>query len=76
MVTKEVKARVRERAGGLCEDCKSSGDWRGLSFHEWPPKRMGGTHHIYTEDEVRLLCYRCHSKRHGLREVNGTRIYT
>ena len=55
--------------GGLCEECRKYPDWRGLSLSHTKPKGMGGTSHVYTVDEVRLLCYKCHSKEHGITEV-------
>ncbi len=64
-----VLERVRERAGGLCEICHKWLDFRGLSHHHDPPKRMGGTKHIYTESEITMRCGKCHSSAHGIREV-------
>lgn len=68
-IPKATLTALRERAGGLCEDCHTRGDWRGLHPHHDPPKRMGGTKHRYTDEELVLLCGSCHSARHGIREV-------
>ena len=50
------------RSGGRCEICGQLPDFRGLSIHHNPPKGMGGTTHIYTLDEVKMLCGGCHDK--------------
>ena len=67
-ITQAVREAVWRRAGGLCEFCHTKGDWRGLSYSHNPPKGMGGTRKIYTEDEIELACYKCHAEeRHGLK---------
>ena len=67
-VSKAVKEAVKKRANGLCEDCHTRGDFRGLMFHEEPFKGMGGTKRVYTESEVWRLCGRCHNARHSIFE--------
>lgn len=67
-ISPEVIAAVDERAGGLCEDCHQGPDWRGFAYHE-PIKGLGGTTVEFTKDQVRKLCYPCHSARHGIKEV-------
>ena len=57
------------RCQGLCERCHQLPDWRGLSLSHTHPKGMGGTSHEYTIDEVQLLCGRCHSEKHNIREL-------
>ena len=68
-LTLAVKKEVSRRAGGLCEDCNKASDWRGLSYHHVKLKQMGGTRRKYTTENVLLLCGKCHSKRHGIKEV-------
>ena len=54
---------------GLCMCCHQWPDWRGLSLSHTKPKGLGGTTHIYTKDELKLLCGSCHSRLHHLKEV-------
>jgi len=68
-VSQKQRDRIYKRAGGLCEECRGPGDWRGLAIHHNPPKRMGGTKHIYSDDELILLCGKCHSEADNQREV-------
>jgi len=62
----EIKAQLYERAGGRCEDCGGRGDWRGLAAHHAVFRSHGGSD---TLDNLVLLCGKCHSKRHGIKEV-------
>lgn len=64
-----VKKEVWERAFGLCEICVTQGDFRGLHIHHRKPKGMGGTKKKFKADELILLCGKCHSAKHGIREV-------
>lgn len=69
---KEQINRIYDRAGGLCEGMvngKPCGSAQRLQIHHDPIKGMGGTTHIYTDDELWLLCYRCHANKHGERVV-------
>ncbi len=44
-----------------CEGCARKGRQRkGFEIHHKVPKRMGGTTHLYTKDELELLCDECH----------------
>lgn len=65
----ELRFKLLERCGGLCERCHQPPDWRGLSLSHTKPKGMGGTRHVYTVDEVEMLCGKCHSAEHGIKEV-------
>lgn len=69
----ENEAQLRkerlEISQGLCEECHTHGDWRGLSLSHTKPKGMGGTSHVYTIEEVKILCYPCHSLKHGISEI-------
>ncbi len=66
---KKVYEKVRERSGGLCELCKQGPDWRGLAIHHKRNRGMGGSKHLYTAEELILVCGKCHSQAHHLREV-------
>ena len=66
----ELRVKLLERCKGLCEICHKPPDWRGLQLSHTKPKGMGGTSHIYTEEETQMLCGHCHSNiKHNLREV-------
>ncbi len=67
----ELRRQATERAGGLCEKCGEPWDFRGPELHHKKPKRIGGTTHQYSIDEVELICGRCHSLRHGIKEVTN-----
>lgn len=69
IVPPEQKARILQRAGGRCEQCHDLPDFRGLEVHEISPKQMGGTRIPYEDDELIALCGRCHSGKHGIKEV-------
>ena len=70
MISQTVMAEICARSSGLCEQCGSSGDFRGLSIHHKRGRGMGGTRHEYTAEELERLCGKCHSERHHLREGN------
>lgn len=65
----KLRQMALERCQGLCEQCHSVPDWRGLSLSHTKPKGMGGTSHVYTLDEVEMLCGNCHSRMHHLKEL-------
>ena len=68
-ITQAVREAVYRRAENRCELCGGVGDWRGLALHHKILKGMGGRRKIYTEDELELLCAKCHAEeRHGLKE--------
>lgn len=68
---KRLDDRLRDelvsRHGEYCMRCGVAGSWPGLGMHHKIPKRMGGTTHRYTIDEVELLCSTCHSAEHGIK---------
>jgi hypothetical protein len=68
---RKTDAEVKARAGGKCEACHGSGDYRGLAIHHSTHRGMGGTRHIYTALEKQLLCYPCHSAMHNIKEVKA-----
>ena len=51
--------------GGVCERCNSAPDFRGLHPHEKVFKSHGGK--LSLENSL-MLCGKCHSKEHGVRE--------
>lgn len=66
--------RLRDRADGRCEECRGPGDWRGLHPHHVKLKGMGGVRGAAkkvsdSEENLRLLCGKCHSRNHGIREI-------
>lgn len=65
---KRLTNDLLSRSGGLCEDCGSAGDFRGLAKHEIRHRSQGGD--PLDPANVLLLCGRCHSLRHGIREVD------
>jgi len=76
----EIRRQLCERAGGLfvtdgrfcrciggkCEECGQPPDWRGLHPHEEPFRSHGGKVSL---KESKMLCGRCHSAKHGIKEV-------
>ena len=52
--------------GGLCEGCSQPPDWRGLSPHEKKHRSQGGKLSL---ENSKMLCGKCHSKEHGIKEV-------
>ena len=67
-IDSKTRKIVIDRANGLCEECGSNGDFRGLAIHHDPPTKMGGTKRKYTPEMLKVLCYPCHNLRHGIRE--------
>jgi 5-methylcytosine-specific restriction endonuclease McrA len=61
--------RLLARAGGQCERCGDPFDFRGPQFSHITPKGMGGTRSEYSDDEIEVLCAKCHSAEHGIMEV-------
>ena len=54
------------RRQGRCERCGMLPDWRGLSKHEKVHRSQGGD--PLAPNNVQLICSKCHSERHGVRE--------
>jgi hypothetical protein len=74
IIPKAQIARLLQRAGGLCEGmkegkpCKAPLGWRS-GIHHNPPSKMGGTTKVYRDEELVVVCGKCHSNAHGLREA-------
>ena len=64
---RELSQKLLERCQGLCEDCGRAPDWRNLSKHEIVFRSRGGG--PLDESNCLMLCGKCHSKRHGIKEV-------
>jgi 5-methylcytosine-specific restriction endonuclease McrA len=63
------RERLFARCRGRCEVCHNPPDWRGLAVHHRKPKGMGGTVKQYEDGDLTVLCGRCHSAAHGVREA-------
>jgi len=68
MITRKLRQKVLERAGGLCEVCRGPGDFRGLAIHHKVLRSRGGKDDL---DNLILLCGRHHAEAHGIREALG-----
>ena len=61
-----VRIELELWSDGTCMTCKSLPDWRGLSLSHIIPLSQGGK----TDTKNCILeCYKCHSKRHGIKEL-------
>jgi len=62
-----VKRELIEQHGEVCQTCNNEHkDWRGISLSHIIPLSRGGKTTIVN---LELLCYHCHSLRHGIKEV-------
>ena len=64
----ELKQKLFKLQGGQCADCGGACDWRGWEKHEVVFRSQGGD--ATDEGNCILICAKCHSKRHGIKEVN------
>lgn len=58
--------QLMKRCKGLCEECGKPPDWRGLAPHHIKFRSQGGKD---TYNNLKMLCGKCHSKAHGIKEV-------
>jgi hypothetical protein len=58
-----------ERCRGICERCGQLPDFRGLAVHHVGGKGMGGTTRKFYDNDYQLLCGKCHSREHGIKEA-------
>jgi len=58
----KLRKELVARHGAFCMRCGASGRWPGIALHHKIRKKMGGTTHKYTIDEVELLCEQCHRR--------------
>ena len=66
MIPRKIRQQVYDRAKGLCEVCRTRGDFRGLAIHHKVKLSQGGKHEL---NNLILLCGRHHAKEHGIKEV-------
>lgn len=69
IISPAQRERLLKRVGGRCERCHELSDWRGLQFSHVTNRQMGGTRSEYSDEEIEVLCARCHSVEHGIWEV-------
>ena len=62
----EMRKALLIECKGLCMECGERPDWRGLSLHHEKFKSHGGDN---SYSNVKLLCGRCHSGKHRIKEV-------
>jgi len=62
---KKLLKQLKERCCGLCEQCGSPGDWRGLAAHHKQFRSQGGEDSL---ENLIVLCGSCHSKSHHIVE--------
>jgi len=60
----DLRAKLLEEHGGLCQYCGKWPDIFGLSIHHIIFKSNTGKS---TEENCRLICRTCHAKAHNLR---------
>lgn len=68
LLENELKKILFKKQFGLCADCGKVCDWRGWEKHEVIFRSRGGD--ATDENNCKLICAKCHSKEHGIREVN------
>jgi 5-methylcytosine-specific restriction endonuclease McrA len=61
----KLRFAIFDRAANLCEVCHSPGDWRRLAIHHKVMRSKGGKDEM---NNLILLCGKCHSERHRIRE--------
>ena len=66
MTNTKLLIRLMERCQGVCEGCGRPPDFRGLAPHHKVFRSHGGKD---TLENLEVLCGRCHSSRHGIKEV-------
>ena len=64
---RELAEDLVNKSGGRCTSCGETPDWRGLSKHEKVKRSQGGD--PLDPDNCQMLCGRCHSREHGIKEV-------
>jgi len=62
----KIRQQLMERCNGLCEGCHGLPDFRGLHPHEKLFRSHGGKMSL---DNSIMICGKCHSEKHNIREV-------
>ena len=63
---RKLRPKLLVRCKGKCEECHGAPDYRGLHMHHKVFRSQGGK---TTADNCIMLCGRCHSAAHGIREA-------
>lgn len=59
-------SKIPYPSDGRCQECGGLPDWRGLAKHHIVFRSHGGGDE---KENIMWLCGKCHSKKHGIREV-------
>ena len=66
MIPRKLRLQLMERAGNHCEMCGRGCVGEALSPHHKKHRSQGGKD---TEDNLIMICYSCHMKQHGTKDV-------
>lgn len=64
---RDLSQQLLTKCNGLCMRCGNPPDFRGLSKHEVIFRSHGGN--PLDENNVILVCGKCHSALHGIKEI-------
>ncbi len=65
---KQVCSEIWEERGGMCELCpKHCGEPKYHNFNHTAGRREN----FLNKETIQLVCFKCHSKYHGITEKNG-----
>ena len=65
----KLTQELLEKSNGVCALCGRTPDFRGFSKHEIVHRSQGGS--ATDPNNTILICGRCHSKEHGIKEVTA-----
>lgn len=65
----KLTQELLEKSNGVCALCGKAPDFRGLAKHEVVHRSQGGS--AIDPNNTILICGRCHSKEHGIKEVTA-----
>lgn len=74
MRERELKLELFKRQKGKCARCGGTEDWRGWQKHEIIFRSQGGD--PLDINNCELLCGKCGSKAHNIREVDSESQWT
>jgi 5-methylcytosine-specific restriction endonuclease McrA len=66
-IEEEIRQKLLEEHGGLCQNCGSNPGFLGLSLHHIVFKSRGGK---TTEENCCLICSTCHEVAHNRRRAD------